>query len=279
MASNFLDKVKTTGATVNKWLHNHTGVVSLAGGAAIIGGTVWACKKTLDLNEEIKPVVDGLETKKAAGESTKEDCIFIAKRALKNYWAPTLTICTGLFIMNKARCMEKADKEAVLAAFIALKAEYDRRNAELEAMDPELKAKLDKACEEQLGEHDDLLEGKIFEFNSNSNQWTENGDENALVLSAALGALNVKFVQRKPVYVNELMRALGHQELDNGWKWFWYKTSGDSKIDFGLDDDSINYDFRRMISANANIRLSGLHHISEAKTLEIYSKECGTDLQ
>lgn len=279
MASNFLDKVKTTGANINKWMHNHTGVVSLAGGAAIIGGTVWACKKTLDLNEEIKPVVDGLEAKKEAGESTKEDCIFIAKRALKNYWAPALTIGTGLFIMNKARCMEKADKEAVLAAFIALKAEYDRRNAELEAMDPELKSKLDKACKEQLGEHDALLEGKIFEFNSNSNQWTENGDENALVLSAALGALNVKFVQRKPVYVNELMRALGHQELDNGWKWFWYKTEGDGKIDFGLDDDAINYDFRRMISANANIRLCGLHHISEAKELQIYSKECGTDLQ
>ena len=104
MSKNFLDTVKTTGANKTKWLHNHTGVVSLAGGAAIIGGTVWACKKTLDLNEEIKPVVDGLEAKKAAGESTKEDCIFIAKRALKE----------GNPLYPVPKIMDKADCEAVI---------------------------------------------------------------------------------------------------------------------------------------------------------------------
>lgn len=273
MKKDFLGRCKVAWSNAKMWCSNHTGIVAAVGAGMIVGGTVLACKATLKVDEKTKKRLVTIKEKKAHAELTGDKKPLIKEYAkcgldwVREYAPSVALVGAGIGIMNGARCIEKHQKEGILAAYLALQKAYDEKTKALEDANP-------NAITEEKKVEDAVvpMNGVIFEFDDNSTQYTSNPDENALILTAAISALNVKLVRLQPVYLNELMRALGHAELKNGWEWFWYKTPDFQKIDFGLSDDNLNYDFRRGLTPKANLRLAGLHHISEGAALGVFCK-------
>lgn len=273
MKTEFIGKCKKTWANVKMFVDNHSGLVAAVGAGMVVGGTILACRTTLKVNKTAEKQIKEIKEIKKAAEISGDKKIVVkayAKCGLDwvRAYAPSIALVGGgIAVMNGARCIEKTQKEAILASYLALQKAFEEKTKALEAVSPEEAKKLEKKVDDIVP-----MNGVIFEFNDNSLQFVNDSDENALILTSAISSLNVKLIRLQPVYVNELMRALGHSELKNGWEWFWYKTPDFERIDFGLSDDNLNHDFRRGITPKANLRLSGMHHVSEAGALGVFCR-------
>lgn len=276
-----LDKLLSTWDLKARWadlrtiVNTHSGVVAGIGVAATAVGTVLCCKATLKADakaaEHQSKIIDA-RNKKASGDkkAVRKAYTGIAKDYFRIYIAGAATWGVGIALLLKSRGIEVAKNKELTAAYIALESAFNSyREKVKQQLGEEEEAKIFNST---MTENKNLVcdkrfsgvDGSIFIFNESSYEFEpKQPRSNSIVLIAVTGTLNSKLNRNKIVYLNDLMRAVGHKELVNGWDWAWIKTEpGTNQIDFGLSDRTLNQDFINGTDPVAKLRLSGLRHIS-----------------
>ena len=291
-------------------VESHTGILTGVGIGLAVTGTILACRATLKVSqkseEHIKLIEDTKancaeaqmtekETRKAVMKSYRH----IGVDYVRQYWPAVGLTIIGFGFIIKAHCIEVAKNEALMGAYVALQglfAKYRARVAERigeeQEQDVYKLAQIDQANEHLIGKDYDgpFVNGSYLLFNESCTDYEEGCPQaNAFVIDTAERTLNQRYLEGRRVYINDVMRAFGHDDVNNGWKWCWYKGLTD-KIDFKLHDPDHNpefakgYGFATNGDTIAKLFLNGCVHVSETYKSENRRNEladggvCGGEL-
>lgn len=274
-------------------VESHTGVLTGVGIATGILGTVLACKATLKMAnkaEEHKKLVD--DTKESCAEmefSEKET----HKEVMRTYrhigmdyakaFLPAIGVTLAAYgLIIKAHNIEVAKNEALMSAYIGLEQflnKYRARVAEQvgEEREKEIykQAQVDQAEENTIGKYaGPFRNGSYLLFNESCRDYQEGCPQaNDYLIGVIEQELNMKYATFTPVYLNDVMRACGHEEVNGGWDWVKAKGLTDG-IDFKIHDKDFNpefakgYGFVKGQEPIAKLYLNGFVHVSQLYSTE-----------
>ena len=252
------EKVMDTLADCKTWVDNHTTVTMAVGTAVSLAGTVVACKETVKLMEKKPEFEAELVAARAESEALKAEnkpChaplikVYgkIAGSCIKTYAGAAALLGAGLFCQWKAHFTNLENTAKWQAAYMGLKASYDKLENELRGSENGKKFLAEEAKKRKIESGDDIegdINGSIIEFNGSCKEFFEdNPRANALVVTSIMSALNDKFVVRGHIYLNDLCRYMGRKPLKHGWEWVRVRRGAGDKIDFGLGDSDLNGGF------------------------------------
>ena len=245
-------------------IESHTGILTGVGIVTGLVGTVLACRATVkivDKAEEHKKLVDdtkancaeqGLDEKQTSKEVMRA-YRHIGVDYVKKYWPAVGLITIGYGIIIRAHCIEVAKNEALLSAYIGLEqlfAKYRTRVSEQIGAEREAEifkqAQIDQANENVIGEYcGDFVNGSYLLYNENCSEYQEGCPQaNDFMCDTIQREIKMKYEMGGTVYVNDVMRASGHDEINGGYSWLWKKGLTDAP-DFKLHDPDHNPDFAR----------------------------------
>lgn len=269
-------------------IESHTGILTGVGIVTSLVGTVFACRATLKMAnkaEEHKQLVD--DTKEACAEagldekSTHKEVMktyrHISKDYVKKYLPAIGLMALGYAIIIKSHSIEVAKNEALTAAYISLEQlfnKYRGRVAEKVGVEEERQlykqAQIDQANENIIGQYaGEFRDGSYLLYNESCSEYQAGCPQaNDFMISTIEKELQNKFDMFCPVYLNDVMRAAGHEEVNGGWNWVKAKGLTDN-IDFKLHDPDFNpefaqgYGFSRTNEPIAKLYLNGFVHVSK----------------
>ena len=274
-------------------IESHTGILTGVGIVTSLIGTVLACRATLKVAnkaEEHKQLVD--DTKIACAEAgldekaTKKEVMksyrHIGVDYVRQYWPAVGVLAVGFAIIVRSHSIEVAKNKALMAAYISLEQlfnKYRNRVAEKVGVEEEQaifkQAKIDQANENIIGQYaGEYRNGSYLLYNESCSEYQEGCPQaNDFMITTIEKELQNKFNMFCPVYINDVMRAAGHEEVNGGW--YWVKAKGlTDNIDFKLHDPDFNpefaqgYGFTRGNEPIAKLYLNGFVHVSK-----LYSSE------
>jgi len=274
-------------------VESHTGVLTGVGIATAFIGTVVACRATLKVAnkaEEHKKLVDDTKANCAEMELDEKQT---HKEVMKTYrhigadygksFLPAAVLLTlGYSIIVKAHNIEVAKNEALMSAYIGLEQlfnKYRKRVVEQVGEEREAQiykqAKIDQAEENTIGQYaGPYRDGSYLLFNESCRDYHEGCPQaNDFLISTVQQELNMKFATFTPVYLNDVMRAIGHEEINGGWQWVKAKGLTDG-IDFKIHDMDFNpefakgYGFIKGQEPIAKLYLNGFVHVSQLYSAE-----------
>lgn len=254
-----LEAAKTKAAPAIFWIRKHAPEILVATGIASIGGgTVLACKATLDAK-----VI--LEEEVVVTEENEEECKREAvKRAAKvaGKYAPAAGLLVGgTAMLVAAKSIEHRRFTAALGAYSSMQTLFDQYRERVAAEYGEEAeeriskgVKMEKAdvLEEQedgkkpkrtkvelaIREDEDPFH-RIFDECNCPHEWRKNLEENLYFLACQEKALNNKLQRVGRVFLNEVYDALGFEYLPIGQFVGWVADDRegykDGYIDFGID--------------------------------------------
>ena len=275
-------------------VESHTGAIMGAGIVVSLAGTVLACRATLKVAEkaeEHKKLIDdtkancaeqGLDEKQTSKEVMKS-YRHIGIDYVKKYWPAVGLLTVGYTLIVRAHCVEVAKNEALMSAYIALEQfmnKYRARVAERVGAEEEARifkqAQIDQANENVIGEYaGDFVNGSYLLYNENCQGYEKGSPQaNAFLADTIQREIDLKFDMGEPVYVNDLMRAAGHDEISGGFNWIWRKGLTD-RPDFKLHDPDHNPIFAKGYGFDAEpeepilkFYLYGAVHVSKQYSAE-----------
>lgn len=274
-------------------IESHTGILVGAGIVTGLAGTVLACRATLKIAnkaDEHKKLVD--DTKMNCAEAGMDDKqthkeVMKAYRHIgvdyvRKFWPAVGLLTVGYTLIVRAHCIEVAKNEALMTAYIGLEQLFNKYRARVaEQVGPEREqqiykqAKIDQAEENTIGKYaGPFRNGSYLLFNESCIDYQEGCPQaNDFVISTIQQELNTKFATYTPVYLNDIMRACGHEEINGGWDWVKAKGLTD-EIDFKIHDMDFNpefakgYGFVKGQEPIAKLYLDGFVHISKLYSAE-----------
>ena len=271
---------------VKKFSHSHSGVVAGIGVVATAAGTVLCCRATLKADKKSENHIKIVESGKKEAKNGNNKALVkaygtVARDYFRIYIAGVATWSIGIALLLKSRGIEVAKNKELASAYLALDAAFKNYRAKVKEQIGAEEEK--KIYDETVTNNKNLycdkrftgVDGSIFVFDESSFEFEpKQPRSNAITLISVAATLNSRLNRKKVVYLNDLMREVGHKELVNGWDWCWIKTGpGEKQIDFSLDDRSLNQDFINGINPVAKLRLTGLKHVSCAFAEGIYATE------
>jgi len=274
-------------------LESRTGLLTGIGVVAGLAGTVLACRATLKIAnkaEEHKKLVDDTKANctelalddKATHKEVMKAYRHIGVDYVRQYWPAVGLLAVGYGLIIRAHCIEVAKNEALMTAYIGLEQlfnKYRTRVAEQVGEEREAQiykqAKIDQAEENKIGQYSgEFRNGSYLLFNDSCRDYQEGCPQaNDFLISTIEQELNMKFDTFTPVYLNDVMRACGHEEVNGGWNWVKAKGLTD-KIDFKIHDVDFNpefakgYGFVKGQEPIAKLYLDGFVHVSKLYSAE-----------
>ena len=274
-------------------IESHTGILTGVGVVTGLIGTVFACRATLKIAnkaEEHKKLVD--DTKLNCTELVLDDKQ-TRKEVMKAYrhigvdyvrafWPAVGLLGVGYALIFRAHSIEVAKNEALTAAYIGLEQlfnKYRTRVAEQVGEEKEQEiykqAQIDRAEENKIGEYaGPYRNGSYLLFNESCIDYQKGcAASNDFLITTIQRELNNKFNTCVPVYLNDVMRACGHEEVNGGWQWVKAKGLTDG-IDFKIHDLEFNPEFAKGYSKMngeepiAKLYLDGFVHVSKLYSAE-----------
>lgn len=285
-------------------MESRTGLMTGIGIVAGLAGTFLACRATLKIAnkaEEHKKLVDdtkancveaGMDEKQTRKEVVKA-YRHIGVDYVKKFWPAVGLLTVGYGLIIRAHCVEVAKNEALTAAYIGLEQLFNKyRNRVAEQVGEEKEqqifkqAQIDQANENIISEYcGEFRNGSYLIYNDSCRDYTEGCPQaNDFAIMTAERELNMKFDSFRPVYLNDVMRMLGHEEINGGWHWVKAKGLTDG-IDFKLHDPEFNpefakgYGFFKGQEPLAKLYLNGFVHVSKLYSTEyrLYLKQDKAD--
>ena len=245
-------------------LESRTGLLTGIGVVAGLAGTVLACRATLKVAakaEEHKKLVD--DTKANCVElalddkATKKEVMrayrHIGVDYVRKFWPAVGLLTVGYGLIIRAHCIEVAKNEALMTAYIGLEQLFNKYRARVaEQLGDEREqqifkqAQIDRANENTIGEYaGEYRNGSYLLYNESCSEYQAGCPQaNDFMITTIEQELNMKFSTFKPVYLNDVMRACGHEEVNGGWNWVKAKGLTDG-IDFKLHDPDFNPEFAK----------------------------------
>ena len=274
-------------------VESHTGLVMGVGIVTSLIGTVFACRATLKVAnkaEEHKKLVDDTKAncaemaldEKATHKEVMKAYRHIGVDYVRKFWPAVGLLTVGYGLIVKAHCVEVAKNEALMTAYIGLEQLFNKYRArvaeqvgEEREQDIYKQAKIDQANENRIGQYaGEFRNGSYLLFNESCSDYQEGCPQaNDFVIRTIEQELNTKFNTFKPVYLNDVMRACGHEEVNGGWQWVKAKGLTDG-IDFKLHDPDHNpefakgYGFVQGQEPIAKLYLDGFVHVSQLYSAE-----------
>jgi len=235
-----------------------------AGVAGVVGGTVLACRATLDLHETIDGIQEDLEAAKATRAQASTTMVKAANRDVaKTYvggaykvgklYAPSVLLtAAGLASLTGSHVILTRRNAAVTAAYAAVAKSYDEyRGRVREEIGVEEELTLYRKIEWADVEGSD---GMIQEpanapgswgnpytrfFDESNPNWTNNRDINLFFLECQERYYNQLLQSRGHVFLNEVYQNIGIPHSKEGQAVGWLLDNdndgeGDNYIDFGV---------------------------------------------
>ena len=274
-------------------VESKTGLLTGIGVIAGLAGTVLACRATLKIAnkaEEHKKLIDDTKAncaELALDEKTTHKEVMKAYRHItvdyvRKFWPAVGLLTVGYGLIIRAHCIEVAKNEALMTAYIGLEQflnKYRARVAEQVGEEREAQifkqAKIDQAEENKIGQYcGEFRNGSYLLFNESCSDYQEGCPQaNDFVITTIEQELNMKFNTFTPVYLNDVMRACGHEEVNGGWNWVKAKGLTDN-INFRIHDMDFNpefakgYGFVKGQEPIAKLYLDGFVHVSQLYSAE-----------
>lgn len=232
------------------------------GGAGVIGGTVLACKATLETQDVAENVKDELadipDDDEEKGKKKTKVLLRAGGQYLKAYAPAIGCMSAGLTAIGASHGILRNRIAAVGAAYAALETAYSNyRGRVIEEHGEEVDRKYRLGIfDEKVTETKTLKNGKeklitrvdeavhadgtqyspysryFDEFNSN--EWSKNQGENWDFLRIAQSIANEKYDRQGYLFLNDVYELLGFEKVPEGQLVGWIKGVGDDFIDFGL---------------------------------------------
>ena len=274
-------------------VESKTGLLTGIGVIAGLAGTVLACRATLKIAnkaEEHKKLIDDTKAncaELALDEKTTHKEVMKAYRHIgvdyvRKFWPAVGLLGIGYGLIIRAHCIEVAKNEALMTAYIGLEQlfnKYRARVAEQVGEEREAQifkqAKIDQAEENKIGQYcGEFRNGSYLLFNESCSDYQKGCPQaNDFVITTIEQELNMKFNTFTPVYLNDVMRACGHEEVNGGWNWVKAKGLTDN-INFRIHDMDFNpefakgYGFVKGQEPIAKLYLDGFVHVSQLYSAE-----------
>lgn len=274
-------------------VEGHTGVLTGVGIIAGLAGTIFACRATLKIAneaEEHKKLVDDTKAncaELALDDKTTHKEVMKAYRHIgvdyvRKFWPAVGLLVAGYGLIIKAHNIEVAKNEALMSAYIGLEQlfnKYRARVAEQVGDEREQQiykqAKIDQAEENIIGQYSGpYRDGSYLLYNESCKEYQEGCPQaNDFMITTIQQELNMKFATFAPVYLNDVMRACGHEEVNGGWQWVKAKGLTDG-FDFKIHDADYNpefakgYGFVKGQEPIAKLYLNGFVHVSQLYSAE-----------
>ena len=274
-------------------VESHTGILTGVGIVTGIVGTVLACRATLKVAskaEDHKKLIEDTRAncleagmdEKATHKEVMKAYRHIGVDYVRKFWPAVGLLGVGYALIIRAHSIEVAKNEALMSAYIGLEQlfnKYRARVAEQVGDEREQQiykqAKIDQAEENTIGKYaGPFRNGSYLLFNESCRDYQEGCPQaNDFVITTIQQELNMKYATFTPVYLNDVMRACGHEEVNGGWDWVKAKGLTDG-IDFKIHDADFNpefakgYGFNRGQEPIAKLYLDGFVHVSQ-----LYSSE------
>lgn len=269
----------------------HTGIITGIGIVTALAGTIFACRATLKISEKapehkrlvedtrancIEAGMDEKHTKKEVMKAYRH----VGADYVRKFWPAVGLLAAGYGLIVKAHCMEVAKNEALMSAYIGLQAlftKYRDKVAQEVGVEREQEIYLEAQVETAKDVDDykgPFVEGSYLLFNDSLQDYEAGCPQaNSFLIDTGQRELNNKFREGKRVYVNDVMRCFGHEEIAGGYQWCWYKGLTD-EIDFKIHDPAYNPEFARGYGFDpqqepiAKLYLIGCVHVSETYKAE-----------
>lgn len=282
-------------------IESHTGIITAAGVGIGLIGTVMACRATLKIANKAPEHKKLIEDTKANCKELALDDKATHKEVMKGYrhigvdyvrafWPAVGLLGVGYALIFRAHSIEVARNEALMSAYIGLEQLFKKYREKVtnrvgEEVEKDIfkEAQIAQADENIIGEYaGQFTNGSYLLFNESCRDYAEGCPQaNDFVIRTAQQELNMKFDMFDPVYINDVMRALGHEPVNGGWDWVKSKGLTDG-IDFKLDDMDFNpefakgYGFVKGQEPIAKLYLNGFVHKSALYSAE-YRQYLGKD--
>lgn len=280
---------------VKNTVESHTGILTGIGIVTALAGTVLACRATVKVArkiEEHNKKVDEVKTKCAEEGKTPEETQIEVKKTYKHVgfeyakqFLPAVGLLTlGYGIIVRAHVIEVAKNEALMSAYVALQGFFAKYRAKVAStIGEEHEAELYNTAKSEVAQqltseyNGPFTEGSYIIYNDSCADYTEGCPQaNSFVIDTVERELNIKYNTLKRVYVNDVMRALGHETIKDGWKWCWYKPLT-PEINFHLHDVYYNPEYAKgygFESADgkeilAKLYLMGCVHVDETYRADV----------
>lgn len=274
-------------------VESHTGILTGVGIVTGLVGTVLACRATLKIAtkaEEHKKLIEDTKAncaeagmdEKATHKEVMKSYRHIGVDYVRKFWPAVGLLGVGYALIIRAHSIEVAKNEALMSAYIGLEQlfnKYRSRVAEQVGEEREeqiyKQAKVDQAEENTIGKYaGPFRNGSYLLYNDSCVGYQEGCPQaNSFLIDTIEQELNMKFTTFAPVYLNDVMRACGHEEVNGGWDWVKAKGLTDG-IDFKTHDVDFNPEFARgygFVKGQepiAKLYLDGFVHVSQLYSAE-----------
>ena len=251
-------------------LKKHAPEIMIVGGVAcVVGGTVWACKRTIKASDilekaakELEAIVNGQKAAKASGEYSEKEArkdrttvySHLAVDMIKTYGGPVVVICAGLGLIIGSHKILKGRNTALMAAYSGLLTnfnEYRKRVKENLGDAEEVRIfsgaeKEDVTVVDEDGNETVIKDASVIhDYGDGHNQysrlytegignWSNNPASNLIVLRAAQNWANDLLRARGYLFLNEVYEYLGFKRTSAGQIVGWvFDPSRDTAASFG----------------------------------------------
>lgn len=244
-------------------------VLYVTGTTVIIGGTVMACRNTIQFNKELEEYADGVKQEKM----TKKDArIQTLKSAAKNYAIPAAVIASGVALTACGQATAMAELSAATAATAAVNKmfkdyrqnvideygeEVDRRMMGLAANGEETITATDEVTGTVHQSDVDIIDKEKFDpispygfwVNETSKIWSGNTNGTVFMCKQYMRDINHRFTTKGYLTLNEALDAFKQPPVKEGGRLGWVydisRTMGSTYIDSGMMlevNDDVNDD-------------------------------------
>ena len=244
-------------------VESHTGILTGIGIGMAVVGTVLACRAAVKISQKVPEHQKMVDDKKKECEAaqmppqeTKKEVrkVYgkIAGEYVKKFLPAGAVMIVGYGLIVRAHMLEVAKNEALMTAYVALQglfAKYRMKVAENIGEEQEQalfdQAKVEQAREISQEYNGPFVNGSYILYNNSCADFVPCSPQaNDFTITSVERELNMKYGMCKRVYINDIMRALGHEDIKDGWKYCYYKgVTG--PVNFKLHDPVYNPEFAR----------------------------------
>ena len=242
-------------------IRNLPTVMTIAGSAGVIAGSVMVCKATLHVDEVMANNRALVESVKESGYSDEKEyrknlAFSYGKGAVewaKLYGPSALVIGFSIGSILYGHNILRARNLALVGAYKALTIEhqnYRNRVRELVGVDDERAAHYEieqvKINDPETGKEKTvhyIMDDPDIPYNEHAKffcessiYWTKNPEENLMFLLDVMRKMQDKFDKQGYLFLNDVYRELDIPETYGGAVCGWIKGLGDTNIDFGIFD-------------------------------------------
>lgn len=237
------------------------------GVVSIVGGTIYACKSTLKVEEILDEHqetmdsinraegIEGMETSYTEQDAKKDRAILVIQtgwKLVKLYAPAAFLVGGGITCIMSSHGIMKKRNAALVSAYNALDQAFkDYRRRVIEATDEQFDEEMRTGAYETTLRDPETEEEKVLKvksdgmspsiyaryFDESSSQWCKNAEMNLMKVISIQNFANDKLKAQGHLFLNEVYDMLGFERTQAGAIVGWLARDGyDGYVDFGIHD-------------------------------------------